>query len=110
MSTSTRVTLDRVDGQSDDLHAAAVKLGLDLRHVTELGRADRREVLRVREQHRPRVTNPLVEVDRSLGGLCLEVRRWRAKLNAHGYSSRRCWPARSAGNLHPRRSLGVPWI
>ena len=42
----------------------AVELGLDLGHVAELGRADRREVLRVREQHGPRVADPVVEADR----------------------------------------------
>ena len=69
------VVVGRVDREADDLDAAPVELGLDLRHVAELGRADRREVLRVREQHRPRVADPLVEPDRAFGGLRLEVRR-----------------------------------
>jgi hypothetical protein len=37
--------------QADDLHIAQVELGLDLGHLAELGRADRGEVLGVREQN-----------------------------------------------------------
>src|SRR5262249_17486931 len=37
----------RVDGQSDDLDAALVELGLDLGHIAELGGAHWREILRV---------------------------------------------------------------
>ena len=48
--------------------------GLILRHVAELGGADRREILRVREQHRPRVADPFVEADAAFGGLGLEIR------------------------------------
>ena len=55
-----------IDREPDDLHAALVELGLDPGHVAELGRADRREVLRVREQHRPGVADPVVEADRAL--------------------------------------------
>ena len=50
-----------------------VELGLELGHVAELGRADRGEVLGVREQHRPGVADPVVELDRALGGVGLEV-------------------------------------
>ena len=46
-------SLDGVDAQADDLRVALVELGLELRHVAELGRADRREVLGMREQDRP---------------------------------------------------------
>ena len=42
-------------------------------HVAELGGADRREVLRVAEQDRPSVADPLVERDRALGGVGREV-------------------------------------
>jgi hypothetical protein len=63
------VVVERVDGEPDDLHVAAVEVRLDLRHVAELGGADRREVARVREQDRPRVADPVVEADPDLGGL-----------------------------------------
>src|SRR5215510_11176637 len=66
---------ERVDGQADDLHAALVELGLDLGHVAEFGGADRREVLGMREQHRPFVADPLVEADLAFGGFRFEIRR-----------------------------------
>ena len=58
----------------EQLHVAPLELRLDPRHVAELGRAHRREVLRVREQHPPRVAEPLVEADSALRALGLEVR------------------------------------
>jgi len=62
-----RVVRDRVDREADDLRVALVELALDARHVAELGGADRREVLGMREEHGPPVTDPLVELDRALG-------------------------------------------
>ena len=56
----------RVDGEADDLGVALGEFGLDPRHVAELGRAHRRVVLRVREQDRPAVADPVVEMDRPL--------------------------------------------
>jgi hypothetical protein len=41
--------INGVDGQADDLHAAAVELRFDLRDVPELGGANRRVVLRIAE-------------------------------------------------------------
>jgi hypothetical protein len=67
------VVLERVDGQADDLHVAAVEVRLDARHVAELGRADRREIARMGEQHGPAVPDPVVEVDAAFGGVGLEV-------------------------------------
>ena len=67
------VVVDRVDAEADDLDVALVELGLELGHVAELGRAHRREVLRVREQDRPRVADPVVELDAALGGVGLEI-------------------------------------
>src|SRR5262249_17280383 len=63
------VVRDRVDAEPDDLAAALFELGLQPRHVTELGRAHRGEVLGMREEDGPPVPDPLVEVDLSLGGL-----------------------------------------
>ena len=37
------VVVDRVDGEADDLDTAALELGLDRRHVAELGGAHRGE-------------------------------------------------------------------
>ena len=53
----------RVDRQPDDLHIAPVELRLDPGHVAQFGRADRGEVLRMREQDRPRIADPVVEMN-----------------------------------------------
>src|SRR5881394_55802 len=51
----------RIDRQSDNLHVSALKLWFYPSHVAELGRADRGEVLRMREQDGPRIADPIVE-------------------------------------------------
>jgi hypothetical protein len=79
------VILCRIDGEADDLDVPPFELRLDVRHVAELGRAHRREVLRVREEHHPRVADPVVEVDRPLSRLCLEVGRGVADGQFHPY-------------------------
>ena len=76
--------VERVDREADDLDVALLELGLDARHVAELRRADRREVLRVREQHRPRVADPVVELDRALGRVGLEIGCYVTKLSVIG--------------------------
>ena len=77
------VVLDRIDAQADDLRVALVELGLEPGHVAQLGRADRREVLGVREQHAPRPAEPLVKADAALGRFRLEVGCDVAKLQCH---------------------------
>ena len=79
--------LERVDRQAEDLHVALVELGLDLRHVAELGGAHRREVLGVREQHAPAVAQVVVELDRAFGGLRREVRGFVAQVQRHRSTS-----------------------
>jgi hypothetical protein len=81
------VVFDRVDREADDLHVAPVEVGLDFGHVTELRRANGGEVPRVREQHGPRVANPVVEANVALRGLRLEVRRRIADRQSHLLSS-----------------------
>src|SRR5207244_12060981 len=68
-----RVPVHALRGQTDDLHVALVELRLELRHVAEFGRTDRSEVLWVREQDAPRVTEPFVKADLPLCGLGLEI-------------------------------------
>src|SRR5215468_7985270 len=68
------VVADWVDADADDLGVALVELGFELGHVTQLGRAYGREILRVREQDRPLVPDKLVEPDRTFGGFRREVR------------------------------------
>ncbi len=67
-----------IDRQAQDLGVALGELGLELRQVTQLGRADRREVLGMRKQNAPRIAEPFVKLDDALGGLCLKVRRFVA--------------------------------
>ena len=52
-----------IDAEADHLRVALVELRLERRDGPELGRADRREVLGMREEHRPRLALPLVELD-----------------------------------------------
>jgi hypothetical protein len=66
--------LDRIDAQADQLGVAAGELRFDLGHVAEFGRADRREILRMREEDGPAVADPLVEIDRPLRRFGGEVR------------------------------------
>jgi hypothetical protein len=68
------VVIGPVDRQTDHFHAPALELALDLRHVAELSGADRGEILRVREQHRPGIADPAVEADPAFGGFGLEIR------------------------------------
>ena len=72
------VALHRIDRQAGDLHAAPVELRLDLGQVAQLGRADRREILGMREQDGPTVADPFMEPDAALGGFGLEVGRLAA--------------------------------
>ena len=56
------VVLDRIDRESDQLGIALGEFRLDLGHVAELGRADRREILGMRKQDRPLVADPLMVI------------------------------------------------
>lgn len=62
-----------VGGQTNQLNTALGELGLKLGESTELGSADRGEVLRVGEEHDPVAADELVEVDGTVGGIGLEV-------------------------------------
>src|SRR5262245_36763496 len=77
------MAVHRIDAQADDLDPALVEGGLDPRHVAELGGADRREVLGMREQHGPGIADPLVKADAALRGIGLEVGCGFAKLECH---------------------------
>src|SRR3546814_9467209 len=56
---------------------------LDSRQIAKLGRADRREVLEVREEHAPAVADPVMKADFALGGLRREIRRRAADGKCH---------------------------
>ena len=64
---------DRVDAEADHLRPALGKLRLEVGDCAEFRGADRREVLRVREQHSPAIADPLMEVDGALGRFGGEV-------------------------------------
>jgi hypothetical protein len=50
------MVVDWIDAQADDFDVALVKLGFDPRHVAELSRAYRREILGMRERSRNSVS------------------------------------------------------
>ena len=77
------VLVDGIDAEPDDFGVPLVELGFELRHVAELGRAHGREVLRVGEEDAPRVAEPLMEANVTLGRFCLEIRRDVTKLKTH---------------------------
>ena len=78
------VLFHAVDGHADDLDAALVPLVLERRDATELGGADRGEVLRMRKDDRPAVTDEIVQGKRALIGLDIQVRNWVVDAQGHG--------------------------
>jgi len=62
-----------VDAQPDDLAVALRELAFQPGHVAELSGADRREILRMREQDRPAVADPFVEIDAAFGRIGGEI-------------------------------------
>jgi hypothetical protein len=82
-----RMPVDGIDAQAHQLDAALVEFRLQLCESAELGGANRREILRVREQKCPAITDPVVELDLSLGGLCFEIRGDCANLECHDTTS-----------------------
>src|SRR5215831_8677752 len=74
---------DGIHAQSDDLGVALVELWLQTGHVSKLGGADGSEILRMREQDNPLVSDPLVESDLALGGFGSEIRCFVTYANRH---------------------------
>src|SRR5262245_6882527 len=105
-----------IDAQADDLDPALVELRLDPRHVAELGGADGREVLGMREQHGPRIADPLVKADAALGRVGLEVGCGFAKLECHvclavfarGALARPALPASHIWDARPGQPIDRP--
>src|SRR5262249_52055959 len=83
----SRMLVDRVDREADDLDAAFVELGLDLGHVAELGRANRGEILRMREQYAPGAADPLMKANASLRRVGFKIRRYVVESQGHGRCS-----------------------
>lgn len=72
-----------VGGQTDQLNTSFGELRLELGEGTELSGADWGEILRVREENNPAITNELMEVDGTFGSLGLEVRGDRSQTEAN---------------------------
>ena len=56
------MVVGHIDAEPQQFRVARFEFRLDLRHIAELGGADGGEILRMREQDRPIVPNPFVEV------------------------------------------------
>ena len=67
------VTGNRIDAEADNFRVALGKLRLKARHVAEFGRAYRGEILGVRKQDRPAISNPFMKVNLALRGFRGEV-------------------------------------
>ena len=78
---------DGVDRDPEDLRVSLAELVLQFRHLAELGRADRGEILRVRKEDPPTVAEVLVEIDLAFGRVRREVRRGVTELQGHGSPS-----------------------
>src|SRR5579863_4504146 len=77
------MAIDGVNAQSDQLDAALVEFRLQFGERAELGGADRGKILRMREQQRPTVADPVVEPNFAIGGFGFEIRGFGANLKSH---------------------------
>ena len=98
-----RMGVARVDAQADELGVALGELGLDLRHVAELGGADRGEVLGVGKQDRPLVADPLVKTDLALRRFSGEVGSSVVEAKGHGFLPRSYFDLEEPMKAPPRR-------
>ena len=74
---------ERIDAETDHFDAAFVEFRLEAGNLTKFRRANRSEIRRVREQHRPVVTHPFMEFERAIGCVGLEIGCGVAKLKCH---------------------------
>src|SRR5882762_1853882 len=74
---------NRIDAEDQDLRVAFRELVLEPGHVAEFGRANRREILRVRKKNRPAIADPFMKADWSLCRFRREIRRFVAKSQCH---------------------------
>jgi hypothetical protein len=87
--------------QANELDATSSELGLELGESTELSGTDGSEVIGVGEEDGPLVANELVEVDRAVGGVGIEVRGSRAQTEANRQSA---WGSESYISIDVRSS------
>jgi hypothetical protein len=72
-----------VNAQSNDLSTTFVELWFQAGQVAKLGRADGREVLRVREQDGPFVSDPFVKSNRPFSAFGREIGCFLAYADSH---------------------------
>src|SRR5690606_5504931 len=77
------VVFHRVDAQANELHAEPIELRLDLWQATELGSADRRDILGMREEKAPGIAQPFMKTDPAFGRIGLEIRSNTSDLQSH---------------------------
>src|SRR5262249_42410335 len=66
--------LNLVNRQTDNLYVSPVEFRLNFRHITQFAPADWGKIFRMREQHSPRVADPLMKANTPLGCFRLKVR------------------------------------
>jgi hypothetical protein len=74
------------DAQSDDFAVAFLEFRFQPCHVAKFGRANRREILWMREQDCPAITNPFMKIDGSFRGLSGEVGCFRIYSQRHYFA------------------------
>jgi len=100
----------RIDRQSDDFHISAVELRLDPCHIAEFGRADRSEVLRVREQDGPGVADPIMKAHPPISGFRLEIRCCIANFHLFfllHFTAEKIFPNSEAKSQYPHADAAI---
>lgn len=64
---------DRINTKSDHFGAPRRELLIECRDGAQLSGADRGEILGMREEHRPVITDPFVKLDGAVSGFSSEV-------------------------------------
>ena len=77
------VVFEWINAETDHFNAAFVEFRFQAGNLTKFRCANRSEIRRVREQHRPVVTHPFMEFERAIGCVGLEIGCGVAKLKCH---------------------------
>ena len=67
------VVFEWINAETDHFNAAFVEFRFQAGNLTKFRCANRSEIRRVREQHRPVVTHPFMELERAIGCVGLEI-------------------------------------
>ena len=74
-----------INAQTDYLAVPLGEFRFEIRHVAELGRANRGKILRMRKQNSPPVPNPFMEIDGSFRRLRGKIRSFLSDMECHNY-------------------------